>query len=258
MITDDIRKIHHILQRLGLGESEVDIFLLGLQHGALTISQLSEISKKGRITVHEIVARLIKKWLYLQTYSGKKRLVYPNNIDAIDHLIESHRAHLSQLEKDADTATSLLRSIQYQSEHFPRIRFYKGLEGITRVLNEIKQDANNISIMSDGQHFYELIDNNFLEQTLDLRRKKNINVRMIFPSGFEYFTYTQWTYQQELQIRSLPHQEQLHGGMIIRWEKVATHYYNQWFITTTIMDDSRTAQMQQYLFERTRESAKQY
>ncbi|USN57478.1 MAG: hypothetical protein H6766_03425 [Candidatus Peribacteria bacterium] len=110
----------------------------------------------------------------------------------------------------------MLRSIQLQSEHFPRIRFYKGHEGIARVLNEIKQDGADISIMSDGQHFYELIDNNWLEQTLDLRRKKNIGVRMMFPSGFEYFTYTQGTYQQELEIRALPHQDSFQGGMIIR------------------------------------------
>jgi hypothetical protein len=96
------------------------------------------------------------------------------------------------------------------------VRFYKGQEGINRVLNEIKADASDISIMSDGQHFYELIDNDFLEQTLDLRRKQKISVRMMFPSGFEYFTYTQGTYQQELQIRALPHQGQLHGGMIVR------------------------------------------
>jgi hypothetical protein len=77
------------------------------------------------------------------------------------------------------------------------------------MLSEIRQDKKDLSIMSDGQYFYELIDNNFLEQSLELRNKKNIGVRLLFPSGFEYFTYTQGTYQQSLEIKALPQEELL-------------------------------------------------
>jgi hypothetical protein len=70
--------------------------------------------------------------------------------------------------------------------------------------------------MSDGQHFYDLIDNDFLEKSLDIREKHKIAMRLIFPAGFEYFSYTQGTYQQSLDIKSLPDQDLLKGGMTIR------------------------------------------
>jgi len=50
------------------------------------------------------------------------------------------------------------------------------------MLAEIKKDQQDVSIMSDGQHFYELIDNDFLEKTLELRKKKELKVQLLFPT----------------------------------------------------------------------------
>jgi hypothetical protein len=60
-----------------------------------------------------------------------------------------------------------------------------------QVVSEIKQDKQDVKILSDGQHFYDLIDNNFLEDSLTRRQKYGIKVSLLFPTGFEYFTYTQ-------------------------------------------------------------------
>lgn len=254
----EILKIKNLLKRLWLGESEVQIFLLWLENGALTIAQLAQLSNMWRITVHEIVGRLIKKWLYLETKSGRKRLVYPNQVDALERLLDQKSLELKQLQKDAKKASSLLQSLQTQSENFPKTRFYKWQEGIQKMLSEIKKDQQDIVIMSDGQHFYELIDNDFLEKTLELRNKKKLNVKLLFPTWFEYFTYTQWTYQQQLEIKSLPQQELLKGGMTIRWKKVALHCYEGKFITTTILENTQIRNILSYLYKMTRDQAKAY
>jgi len=248
MIQDDLRKINHVLKQLWLIESEVEIFLLWLETGAATIQQFADQTRMNRITVHEIIRRLIKKWLFLETYSGKKRLVYPNQVDALDQLLDTKRAELNRLETASKQASSILRSIQTQAENFPKTRFYKGHEGVQRMISEIKKDKEDIAIMSDGQHFYELIDNDFLEKTLDLRQKKKLHVQLLFPPGFEYFTYTQWTYQQQLDIKALPQEELLKGGMTIRWNKVALHCYEWKFITTTIIENPPIANMTRYFF----------
>lgn len=254
----ELLRMKTILKRLWLGDSEVQIFLLWLENGALTIAQLSQLSNIWRITVHEIVARLIKKWLYLETKSGRKRLVYPNQVDAIERLLDQKTLELQQLKKDAKNASSLLQAIQTQSENFPKTRFYKGQEWIQKMLSEIKKDAEDIAIMSDGQHFYELIDNDFLEKTLDLRNKKKLHVQLLFPTWFEYFSYTQGTYQQQLEIKSLPQQDILKGGMTIWWKKVALHCYEGKFITTTILENTQIRNILTYLYKMTRDQAKTY
>jgi hypothetical protein len=118
----------------------------------------------------------------LETHSGKKRLVYPNQTDAVSNLLDSKRLELKYLEQQALQASSLLQGIISQTENLPKTRFYKGKEGVQIVTNEIKQDRKDVFIMSDGQHFYDLIDNDFLETSLDMRKRYNLNISLIFPS----------------------------------------------------------------------------
>jgi hypothetical protein len=71
------------------------------------------------------------------------------------------------------------------------------------MMTEIMQDKVDVSIISDGQHFYDLVDNDFLEKTLTIRQKNQVSIRMMFPVGFEYFSFTQGIYQQQLNIKFL-------------------------------------------------------
>ncbi|MEI7477816.1 MAG: hypothetical protein WCJ81_04885 [bacterium] len=103
----------------------------------------------GRVTVHEIVKRLIKYGLFLQTYSKKKRLVYPNTLDALNQFIEKRKLEVNQLEKEVHAASHILRSIQTQSENFPKTRFYKGREGIHIMMQEMLNDRKDIMVTSD-------------------------------------------------------------------------------------------------------------
>ena len=258
MIQDHVRKIEQVLHRLWLSHSEIQVFFAGLERGAATIKQLAEDTRMNRITVHEIVRRLIKKWVFLETYSKKKRLVYPNQMEALPRLVEQKKYDVQQLEQDALKAASLLKSLQSQSAWFPKSRFYKGKEGIQIVLNEIKQDRQDAALMSDGQHFYDLIDNDFLEKSVDIRQRYKIRLRMIFPAGFEYFTYTQGTYQQQLEIKALPEHPSLKWGMISRWDKIARHCYEGSFITTTILENPQISGIMQFLFEHLREQSREY
>lgn len=249
--TPDLHRIKTTLGKLGLIESEIEIFLLWLQLGATSIAQLAEQTKMNRITVHEIVGRLIKKWLFLETYAKHRRLVYPNSIDSLLQFVDRKKQEVLKLEHDAQQATSLLRSLQQQSQTLPNTRVYKGSEGIQTIIKEILSDKVSIMILSDGQHFYDLIDNNLLETSLKLRRNKKLRVQLIFPTGFDYFIYTQGTYQQELEIKSLPNEEILHGGITIRGDKMAFHCYEWQFLTTTILHNAAIAKIVGYFFHQT-------
>ena len=207
-----------------------------------------------RVTVHAAIKRLVEKWLFLETYSGKKRLVYPNDPTSINAYISQQRDLLDQRGKQAQHVAWLLEGIKRQSEHFPNTRFYKGKEGVQRVLNEMVQDRKHITIMSDGQHFYDLIDNDFLEQSVEIRRQTKIDVRMMFPVWFEYFSYTQWVVQQELSIKTLPQDSSLQGAISLWGDKVALHCYEGRFLSTTILEDKKIAGIIWFLIDSLRSS----
>jgi hypothetical protein len=69
------------------------------------------------------------------------------------------------------------------------------------------KDKKDMYVISDSQHFYDLIDNNFLEESHKIRQKNNIDIQMIFPIGFEHFYYTQGTYKQKPTIKVLPNEK---------------------------------------------------
>jgi len=244
-------QIKHTLTQLGMNESDITIYMLGLEIGAATIAQLAQESDMWRVTVHEIVRRLIWYGVFLESRSGRRRLVYPNTVDAIHHMLDARKLALTQLESQVTHTAQLLRDIQAQSQNFPKTRYYKGQEGIRLMMSEIIKDGQNVSIISDGQHFYELIDNELLEKSLKMRKENNLTISMIFPRWFEYFTFTQGIYQQQLNIKFLPEDTILHGGMTIRWDKVAIHCYEWRYITTTIIENSAIAQMMRFYYDQT-------
>jgi hypothetical protein len=59
-------------------------------------------------------------------------------------------------------------------------------------------------VLSDHSYFYDVIDNQFLEKSLELRKKYKLNTKMLFPAGFEYFCFSQGVYEQKLSIKALP------------------------------------------------------
>ncbi|NOZ44884.1 MAG: hypothetical protein GXP45_07225 [bacterium] len=50
------------------------------------------------------------------------------------------------------------------------------------MINEVIGDKEDVLVMSDAKHFYDLIDNDFLERSLELRNKSKLDIKMLFPS----------------------------------------------------------------------------
>lgn len=252
------RQIEYILKKLWLNESEITIFMHWLRIGPSTIINLAKHTQTKRITTHAIVHRLIEKWLFLEAYNKKRRLVYPNTLDSLQKLLDKKKFELQELEQEVQSTSEILKSIQSQSENFPKVRFYKGKEGIQIMLNEVMKDKKNMYVISDSQHFYDLIDNNFLEESHKIRQKNKIEVQMVFPIGFEHFYYTQWTYKQKPTIKVLPNEKLMKWWINIWWNKVALHCYKNWFITTTIIENPEISNIILFMFKNVWNIAQEY
>jgi hypothetical protein len=81
---------------------------------------------------------------------------------------------------------------------------------------------------------------------------------MLFPTWFEYFCFSQWIYEQELSIKSLPDNFPLIWAVNIWWDKIGFHTEKSWFITTTIIEDHSIAKIMLFMFENVWQSAGEY
>lgn len=241
--------VKQILNKLGLNNSEISMFFTWLRLGPSTIIQLSKTTWFKRITTHAIVEKLLEKWIFLQTKSKTKRLVYPNDFKCLKDLIEKKKQEIVQIENDLEKASAFIKNIQAWSQWFPNVRFYKWKEWVELMFNEIINDKKDMYVISDHKYFYDVVDNQFLERSLEIRKKNKLKIKMLFPIWFEYFCFSQWIYDQELSIKSLPQDFPLIWAINIWWEKVWFHTEKSGFITTTIIEDEQISKIMIFLFE---------
>lgn len=239
------RKLTQSLMQLWLWESDCTIYLLWLEMGASTVVQLADESGIHRVTVHDIVWRLVDRWLFLETRSGQRRLVYPKQVDSLQSLVDHKASELTILQTRVTEIMSLLRDVQLSSQYLPQIRFYKWQEGIAIVGKEMLEDGQAIHIVSDSRHFDDLIDNKFLDKAV----WHPSPIALLIPMGYEHFSFTHKAKHDKLSIKYLTADQSRRGAMSIRWDKVALHSYEGIYITTTIMQNPPIAAMMRASFQ---------
>jgi hypothetical protein len=234
------------LRNIGLAETDALAYMTSIHLGACSVGQLTTKTKINRITVHDSVARLISKWLLLETYSGKRRLVYPQQVSSLQHIVDSKKAELDQLQLNVNKTMSMLSSLQLQSDYLPRIRISKWRQGITDMIREIKEETSDeLCIICDSRHFDELLNVHFLDNL----SKYSGSIRMILPAWFEHFVFSAYAKWLKIQTYTMPDHMKRSGGMTIRNNKVALHAYEGLFITTTIIENNPIHTMMMNNFE---------
>jgi len=247
-MADNIENIIQNLQKLWLHPTDAQIYISSLSLGACTVIQLADQLNLHRVTTHDAVQRLIDKWLFLETHSGQRRLVYPKQVEALQSLVDTKKSELTQLQYQVDQTISLLNDIQLQSQHLPHIRFYKGKEGIQTVIHEMLIDDKPIAMMSDSRHFDDLIDNKFIEQSATAGHY-NKEIQLIIPAGYEHFIFTHKAKHPHVSIQQFWSWQQWTGGVSIRWDKVAYYSYEGRYITTTVIENIPISQMMLFSFQ---------
>jgi len=94
------KNVVKLLENIWLNTTDAEVYLASIHLGASTIKQLTTHTQQNRITVHDSVWRLVQKWIILETYSWRKRLIFPQTIDKLQLLVEHKQAELVQYEND--------------------------------------------------------------------------------------------------------------------------------------------------------------
>lgn len=235
------------LTEIGLNPTDAQIYVETLTMGACTVIHIADQLGMNRVTVHDAVQRLIDKWLFLETHSGQRRLVYPKQVEALQYIVDHKKSELTQLQHQVEQTISLLNNMQLQSTHLPQIRFYKWREGIQTVTHEMLADNQKICMLSDSWHFDDLIDNKFIEQASNHPHYKQL-IQLIIPVGYEHFSFTHKARHSTVEIKQFWPDQHRSWGMAVWWDKVAYYSYEWRYITTTIIQNKAISMMMRAAF----------
>ncbi len=241
------KKLISQLKKIWLNETDAKIYLFSIHIGACTIKQLTDQSSINRITVHDSVGRLIEKGLLQETYSNKKRLVFPQPIENLQHIVEIKKTEVNNLQQQVNTTINILQSLHLQSSYLPQIRLSKGRAWIKDLLWEIKNaKPKELYTISDSRHFDELLNIKFLEEM------KKTQIHMILPRWFEHFIFSAHAKWVSINTKTLTNETNRSWGMTLREDTVALHAYEGVYITTTIIKNEAITQTMKHVFENTR------
>ena len=108
----------------------------------------------------------------METYYGKKRLVYPNNTDGLRLLLEEKKFKLRQLEQELDNSKNVFDAIITARNSFSNTRLYHGIEGINTTLLEMANDGQAVFLLYDANALSNFVDKKLFHRSYTQRTKK--------------------------------------------------------------------------------------
>jgi hypothetical protein len=254
----NLTHITALLTQLGLSETQKQLYLSGLETGPMSISDLSKTSWIGRINTHVAVQSMIDQWIFLETYYGKRRLVYPAMSEWLQQLIDEKSFQIKQLQTQLDASKSVFDYISTSRASLTNTRLYSGIEGINTALLEIARDRKAVSIIYDANSLGWVIDEKLFHWSYSERSKHKTKTRLILPSWFKDYRHVEWKEDYDVSIKTLADNQIFQGGIEIWGHKVALHCYREGRITTTIIENQEIAQILLIMYDAMRKWAKDY
>lgn len=234
------------LKKIWFKETDATIYLASITLWACTIKQLTHHTDINRVTTHDSVWRLIDKGLLLETYSRKRRLIFPQQISYLQQLVEQKKSEVDQLQYEVSSTINFLQWLHLHSQHLPQITISKGRQGIDDMLSHIStHKPTSLQVITDSRHFDELISIDFLNKLSTTKTR----VQIILPAWFDHFIFSAHAKWVNIDTSLLSPSLWWKWWMTIRWDTVALHAYEGIYITTTTIQNSSIAMMMRSLFK---------
>ncbi len=112
-----------LTQALGITDKEATVYLLALEQGPLSITQISTKSGINRVTLYELISSLQTRGLILESAKGKRRVFYAAPPELLKRL-------LGEKVEQFDSILPTLASMASHSQIKPRITYLEGIQGI--------------------------------------------------------------------------------------------------------------------------------
>jgi len=234
-------RISALLHRLGCNEREAEIYLLCLTIDPSSVQEIARLAGANRFTIHSAVEQLIQKGLLCETRKGKRRLISAESPDVLFRIIARRGEELEKLQLNAEYAVKMLTSLLPVSQGKPKVRFYEGIDGYKKMLEETLSARGEVLVFSYVPMLASLVGENNLESYFRKRGRKGINTRLIFPPCAFADRVEERSKEYRIRIRFLPKGMEWTSGIFCWNDCVSFLSYTQNRLTSTIIENKDIA-----------------
>ena len=142
--------IEKILQKLGLSEKEIKIYLSCLKSGPSPVRKIAEISNINRGTTYDILRSLIDLGLISYHQKDKKQYFIAEDPNKLKDTLEHKTQQLEKTKEEINQIIPELRSIYNNAGAKPVAKYYEGYSGIKLILQDVISSCQAL----DNKEYY--------------------------------------------------------------------------------------------------------
>ena len=239
----NIDKQHIIaqLRHFNCSEHEADLYIYCLSMGAETIQKLAKGLGRNRTTVHSEIEQLLKKGLLYETRENKKRYIGAENPNVLYSLLQQRENELKVLKNNINYAVELLNSIKSSDARIPTVKFYEGVDGFKKMLEETLSAKGEILVFTYVKLFSELLDPEYLEGYFKRRSDKGIHTRLIFPPCDFADKVNAKADEYKINVRLVPMDVDWKAGIFSWNDNIAIQSFTEGKLTCTVIENKDIA-----------------
>lgn len=169
------------LLQLGLSSTEIEVYLVALQHRESSIPALAKNTEMSRGTVYDIIEKLKIKGFIVEIKKGKKRrLVAESPTNRLYALLDNQHEQLEKSKQVVEEILPTLKALNASEDYKPQIRVYEGEKGFRQVWDEIfSYTGKNFLSIAKIETFSAFAGEDFLVEILARKVKLGFSSRAI-------------------------------------------------------------------------------
>lgn len=239
-----------VLQQLGLGVEQAEIYELLLSTGPLSAMEIGKRSQVQRTYVYSVTQAMIEMGILTQVKQSKTTLFVAQSPDTLLSLVARQKQEAEQAERSLEGVLPLLKNIYVGTQEKPVVTYYEGPEGVMRANILILEEKKEIlAYLVINKEIDQMMDK-YWERYYKKRLAENIHVRAITPDSPEGKKYQERD-QAELRVTRLVPQDLFPISIEknICGNKVAYFSMKNQILVATVIENQEIADSERAMFE---------
>lgn len=176
-------QIKNILHKLGLTDTEIEIYLSGLAYDKIGVKELEKTTRINRTTIYHALDTLLQKGLVSKRESGTgaKLLFSMTEPENIKKFLDREIKLLQEKKLEVDSIIPLLLDRTGQKAEDFKVSHFEGIEGIKLVVEEaLYCRSREWSIIAPKINFFSQFDRTYARYYLKTRKENRIKARSLW------------------------------------------------------------------------------
>jgi sugar-specific transcriptional regulator TrmB len=172
------------LETIGLGDKQVAVLMVLLEHGPLLVSAIAKFSRLNRTTVYGLLSELSAKGLVSQVKKEGADRWQSLAPEMLPQYIDKRMGELSDTKAAVEELLPQIKLLRAKGSVLPKVQFFEGREGVEQAYYDMVEHNENkmIYALTGLEGAVTSLGEKFMDHFVSTRMKEGIRAEYIVPA----------------------------------------------------------------------------